>query len=60
MPISGMSRERVQEILGVTTGMAALLLAVSLLSHTSGDPSLFSSSRSPVQNLAGRVGANLS
>ena len=60
MPISGMSRERVQEILGVTAGMASLLLAVSLLSHTSGDPSLFSSSRSPVQNLAGRVGANLS
>jgi len=60
MPISGMPRERVQEILGVTAAMASLLVAVSLLSHTAADPSLFSSSHSPVQNLAGRVGANLS
>jgi S-DNA-T family DNA segregation ATPase FtsK/SpoIIIE len=55
-----MSRERVQEILGVTAATAAVFLAVSLLSHTSADPSLFSTSRDPVQNLAGRVGANLS
>jgi S-DNA-T family DNA segregation ATPase FtsK/SpoIIIE len=55
-----MSRERVQEILGVTAAMASLLVAVSLLSHTSADSSLFSSSRIPVRNLAGRVGANLS
>jgi S-DNA-T family DNA segregation ATPase FtsK/SpoIIIE len=55
-----MSRERVQEILGVTAAMASLFLAVSLFSHTSSDPSIFSTSRAPVQNLAGRVGANLS
>ncbi len=60
MPVAGMSRERVQEILGVTAAMASLFLAVSLISHTSGDPSLFSTSRAPVSNLAGRVGANLS
>ncbi|MFZ5875188.1 MAG: DNA translocase FtsK [Nitrospirota bacterium] len=60
MPVAGMSRERVQEILGVTAATAAVFLAVSLLSHTSADPSLFSTSRAPVQNLAGRVGANLS
>lgn len=60
MPIAGMPRERVQEILGVTAAMASLLVAVSLLSHTSQDPSLFSSSHGPVSNLAGRVGANLS
>jgi S-DNA-T family DNA segregation ATPase FtsK/SpoIIIE len=55
-----MSRERVQEILGVTAATASVFLAVSLLSHTSADPSLFSTSRAPVQNLAGRFGANLS
>ncbi|MBI3606880.1 MAG: DNA translocase FtsK 4TM domain-containing protein [Nitrospirae bacterium] len=60
MPISGMPRERVQEILGVTAAMASLLVAVSLLSHTAADPSLFSSSHASVRNLAGRVGANLS
>lgn len=60
MPVAGMSRERVQEILGVTAAMASLFLAVSLLSHTSADPSLFSTSHAAVQNLAGRVGANLS
>jgi S-DNA-T family DNA segregation ATPase FtsK/SpoIIIE len=46
--------------MGVTAAMASLFLAVSLLSHASGDPSLFSTSRAPVHNLAGRVGANLS
>ena len=60
MVVGGMPRERVQEIWGVTAAMASLLVAVSLLSHTSADPSFFSSSHSPVQNLAGRVGANLS
>jgi S-DNA-T family DNA segregation ATPase FtsK/SpoIIIE len=60
MPVAGMSRERVQEVMGVTAAMASLFLAVSLLSHASGDPSLFSTSRAPVHNLAGRVGANLS
>lgn len=44
----------------MTAAMASLLVAVSLLSHTSADPSLFSSSHSLVRNLAGRVGANLS
>lgn len=60
MVVGGMPRERVQEIWGVTAAMASLLVAVSLLSHSSADPSFFSSSHSPVQNLAGRVGANLS
>jgi S-DNA-T family DNA segregation ATPase FtsK/SpoIIIE len=55
-----MSRERVQEILGVTAATGSVFLAVSLFSHTSADPSLFSTSYAPVQNLAGRVGANLS
>ncbi len=44
----------------MTAAMASLFLAVSLVSHASSDPSLFSTSRDSVHNLAGRVGSNLS
>ncbi len=52
-------RRRVAELLGMTAGLAAVAVAIALLSYHPEDPSFNTATTTPVKNLAGPLGAGL-